>query len=117
MSYNQYSPCLTWKDMDDRPRALTYIRKGQDHLIEQILPFPSRDVVTIVVNNITAVNVYREHCYILNSQTHNAGNMLNLAFTNAVETSHVAPHMASGSDHSTVVSLIQTAETRPTGQT
>ncbi|PWI64236.1 hypothetical protein PCL_11356 [Purpureocillium lilacinum] len=59
-AYDTYSPVSTWEDIDTRPRVMTYIRRGARLLADQQRPALSRDILWIVVNGVTLVNVYRE---------------------------------------------------------
>ncbi|OAQ74382.1 endonuclease/reverse transcriptase [Purpureocillium lilacinum] len=59
-AYDTYSPVSTWEDIDTRPRVMTYIRRGARLLADQQRPALSRDILWLVVNGVTLVNVYRE---------------------------------------------------------
>ncbi|OAQ65636.1 endonuclease/reverse transcriptase [Purpureocillium lilacinum] len=59
-AYDTYSPVSTWEDIDTRPRVMTYIRRGARLLADQQRPALSRDILWLVVNGVTLVNIYRE---------------------------------------------------------
>jgi hypothetical protein len=55
--YQVFSPSDNW---EERPRVLTYVRKGKGLVSIQARPIASRDVCWVAVDGITFVNVYRE---------------------------------------------------------
>lgn len=65
-SYDWYSPVHAWHKTDElehnaeRPRVLTYVRKGAGLRTEQREPIKSRDMLWLDVNGYSILNVYRE---------------------------------------------------------
>jgi ribonuclease HI len=58
--YNAYAPVDAWDALEERPRVLTYIRKGGNLRVQQRRPVHSRDMLWIDVNGYSMLNVYRE---------------------------------------------------------
>ena len=58
--YEVYAPVDTWGDKDERPRVLTYVRKGAKLQVQQRRPVGSRDLLGIDVNGVFFLNFYRE---------------------------------------------------------
>jgi hypothetical protein len=50
----------TWGDTDERPRVLTYVRKGAKLQVQQNRPVGSRNLLWIDVNGVSFLNFYRE---------------------------------------------------------
>jgi ribonuclease HI len=58
--YEVYAPVDAWGDTDERPRVLTYVRKGAKLEVQQRRPVGSRDLLWIDVNGVSFLNFYRE---------------------------------------------------------
>ena len=62
--YEIYSPVEGWSNRAtwerERPRALTYVRKGNGYKVQQRRPILSRDLVWVEVNGYTMLNIYRQ---------------------------------------------------------
>jgi ribonuclease HI len=57
--YNTYVPVDSWSTTEDRPRVMTYVRKGNRMDVQQLKPWQSRDLLAIEADGITIVNVYK----------------------------------------------------------
>ncbi|TQW01617.1 Endonuclease/exonuclease/phosphatase [Cordyceps javanica] len=55
-----FSPASYWNSRATRPRVLTYVRKHRKIQPEQLTVVPSRDLLWIVVNGTTILNVYND---------------------------------------------------------
>ena len=64
--FDCYAPVSSWDSVDaeqrevERPRVMTYIRKGAGLRIQQRRPIYSRDLLWIDVNGIVILNAYRQ---------------------------------------------------------
>lgn len=58
--YTPYTPRDSWANEEERPRALTYVRKSPFLRARQTRPKPTRDIVWVSVNGIMTMNVYRQ---------------------------------------------------------
>ena len=59
-TYKEFSPVPFWDSTSTRPRVMTYIRQNLGPFTDQICPLKYRDMLWIVVNNITILNLYRD---------------------------------------------------------
>jgi len=59
--YEVYAPVDTWGDTDERPRVLTYVRKGAKLQVQQRRPVGSRDLLWIDVNGVSFLNFTEDH--------------------------------------------------------
>lgn len=55
-----FSPVSYWNSRATRPRVLTYVRKHHNIHPEQLTVFHSRDLLWVVVNGTTILNVYND---------------------------------------------------------
>jgi hypothetical protein len=55
-----YAPVDHWSTTQDRPRVLTYIRRGKKLKATQRRPVQGRDMLWLDVNGITILNAYRQ---------------------------------------------------------
>ncbi|RYC55822.1 hypothetical protein CHU98_g10381 [Xylaria longipes] len=58
--FAQYVPLDSWTKEEERPRAITYVRKSPFLKAKQTRPSPSRDIVWVSINGIMTMNVYRQ---------------------------------------------------------
>ena len=59
-AYQMYTPVDFWDTTANRPRVLTYIRKGASLRIQQRRPLRSRDLLWLDVNGYAILNIYRQ---------------------------------------------------------
>ena len=63
-AYEIYSPVDVWNNRAtwecERPRVMTYVRKGTRYKVQQRRPISSRDVLWLEVNGYIMANVYRQ---------------------------------------------------------
>ena len=57
--YDAYVPVDSWNNMDDRPRVITYVKKGAGLKAQQRRPWDTRDLLWLEVDGYTLINVYR----------------------------------------------------------
>ncbi|KAF4417974.1 RNA-directed DNA polymerase from transposon X-element [Fusarium acutatum] len=57
--YDAYVPVDSWSNLDDRPRVITYVKKGTGLKTQQRRPWDTRDLLWLEVNGHTFINVYR----------------------------------------------------------
>ncbi|OAA60200.1 reverse transcriptase [Akanthomyces lecanii RCEF 1005] len=55
-----FSPVSYWNSAATRPRVLTYVRKHRNIHPEQLTVFQSRDLLWVVINGTTILNVYND---------------------------------------------------------
>lgn len=60
-AYDTYSPVDDWDSNSTRPRVMTYVRRDPRLLTDQKRPYLSRDILWLMVNEITIVNFYRQN--------------------------------------------------------
>ncbi|KAI0182227.1 hypothetical protein EV127DRAFT_355392, partial [Xylaria flabelliformis] len=58
--YESYAPLDAWDGEDERPRVISYVRKGKRLQAQQRRPIRSRDMLWLDVNGHPMLNVYRE---------------------------------------------------------
>ncbi|KAJ6437988.1 (S)-coclaurine N-methyltransferase [Purpureocillium lavendulum] len=59
-AYDTFSPVDSWEDNSTRPRVMTYVRRRPGLMVDQRRPAATRDILWLVVNDITLVNIYRQ---------------------------------------------------------
>jgi hypothetical protein len=63
-SYESYAPVDTWNNEEtwgsDRPRVLSYVRRGARIKAQQRRPLPSRDLLWLEINGYLTLNAYRQ---------------------------------------------------------
>jgi len=59
-AYELYVPVDSWTSRSNRPRVLTYTRKGAQLKVQQRRPVGSRDMLWVDVNGISLLNFYRQ---------------------------------------------------------
>ena len=62
-AYDTFSPVDSWENNSTRPRVMTYVRRRPGLMVDQTRPAATRDILWLVVNDITLVNVYRQPLY------------------------------------------------------
>lgn len=62
-AYDTFSPVDSWENNGTRPRDMTYVRRRPGLMVDQRRPAATRDILWLVVNDITLVNVYRQPLY------------------------------------------------------
>jgi ribonuclease HI len=58
--YQMYTPVDSWNTTSDRPRVLTYVRRGTPLKVQQRRPLQCRDLLWLDVNGFAILNIYRQ---------------------------------------------------------
>ena len=62
-AYDTFTPVESLDGNDSRPRVMTYVRRDQRLMADQLRPLPTRDILWLTINGVTLVNFYRQPNY------------------------------------------------------